>query len=81
MMSGHGPNPIFFNKKKKDWMSRTHSLSPSTLRPLTSHFYLTPPRTPLKVDDIYLERDRESKRKNILKIFRPDAFFSYPFFS
>ena len=23
MMSGHGANPIFFDKKKKDWTSRT----------------------------------------------------------
>ena len=23
MMSGHGTNPIFFNKKIKDWTSRT----------------------------------------------------------
>ena len=23
MMSGHGANPIFFNKKNKDWKSRT----------------------------------------------------------
>ena len=23
MMSGHGENPIFFNKKNKDWTSRT----------------------------------------------------------
>ena len=23
MMPGHGENPIFFNKKNKDWKSRT----------------------------------------------------------
>ena len=23
MMSGHGGNPIFFNKKNKDWTSKT----------------------------------------------------------
>ena len=25
MMSGHGANPIFFNRKYKDWMSRRHT--------------------------------------------------------
>ena len=28
MMSGHGANPIFFNKKKKDWTSRTFANPP-----------------------------------------------------
>ena len=46
MLSGHRANPIFFNKKDKDWTS-------TPLRPITSHFCLTPLR-PLtsKVDAI-----------------------------
>ena len=37
MMSGHGPNPIFFNKK----IGRPeYSLTPHPLRPITSHFSL-----------------------------------------
>ena len=28
MMSGHGANLIFFNKKNKDWASRTHDTPP-----------------------------------------------------
>ena len=28
-MSGHGANPIFFNKKNKDWTSRTLANPPS----------------------------------------------------
>ena len=59
MMSGHGGNPIFCNKKNKDWTSRTLAI-PHSLRPITSHFCLTlpppvPPRPPpphLKVDFI-----------------------------
>ena len=41
IMSGHVANPVFFNKKNKDWMSRTLT-SPPPLRPITSHFCLTP---------------------------------------
>ena len=42
MMSGHGVNPFFFNKK--NWTSRTlaNPLPPHPLHPITSHFYLTP---------------------------------------
>ena len=50
MMSDHCANPVFFNNKKKDWKSRTVS-NPHPLRPITSHFRLTPP-TPLKMDVI-----------------------------
>ena len=32
-MSGHGENPIFFNKENKDWIP---------LRLITSHFDFTP---------------------------------------
>ena len=52
MMSGHGGNPIFFNKKIKIGRPE-HSLTPHPLRPITSHFCLTlPPPPPLKVDAI-----------------------------
>ena len=45
-MSGHGANPIFFNKKDKDWTSRTFVNPlppPPTVLPrlIPSHFYLT----------------------------------------
>ena len=30
LMTGHGANPIFFNKKNKDWMSRTLPDPPPT---------------------------------------------------
>ena len=42
MMSGHGHDPIFFNKKIKIGRPE-HSLNPQPLRPITSHFCLTPP--------------------------------------
>ena len=43
MMSGYGANPIFFNKRNKDWKSRTLA-NPHPLRSITttSHFCLTP---------------------------------------
>ena len=41
-MSGHGANPIFSNKKIKIGRPE-HSLTPTPLRPITSHFYLKPP--------------------------------------
>ena len=48
MMFGHSPNQIFFNKKK---IGRPeHSLPPTPLRPITSHFCLIPSPPPLKVD-------------------------------
>ena len=43
MMSSHGANPILFNKKKTKIGRPEHSLIPHSLRPITSHFYLTPP--------------------------------------
>ena len=39
MMSGHGGNPIFFDKKIKVGLPE-HSLIPHPLRPITSHFCL-----------------------------------------
>ena len=45
MMSGHGGNPIFFNKKIKIGRQE-HSLTPHPLRPIASHFCLTPPLLP-----------------------------------
>ena len=44
MMSGHGANPIFFNKKSKDWTSITLAKPPPPLR--LSHFCLTPAPLP-----------------------------------
>ena len=39
MMSGHGANPFFFNKKK---IGRPeHLLTPHPLHPITHYFYLT----------------------------------------
>ena len=51
MMSGHGVNPIFFNKKIKTGRPE-HSLTPHPLHPITSHFCLNPPPPLLKVDVI-----------------------------
>ena len=49
MMSGHGANPIFFNKKMKIGCPE-HSVTPlHPLRPITSYFRLTSPPH-LKVD-------------------------------
>ena len=45
MMSGHGANPIFFNKKKIKIERPEHSLPPTPLRPI-SHFCLNPPPLP-----------------------------------
>ena len=49
MMSGHGANPIFFNKKKnKDWTSKTlANPHPPTSDNISFLPYLQPP-TPLK---------------------------------
>ena len=41
MISGHGPNPTFFNKKNKDWTSRTLANPP-----------LHPPPHPTTSDNI-----------------------------
>ena len=37
MISGHGPNPIFFNEKLKIGRPE-HSVTPDPIRPITSHF-------------------------------------------
>ena len=58
MMSGHDPNPIFFNNEKIKTGRPEYSLTPHPLHPITSHFCLTlppplHPRTPpppFKVD-------------------------------
>ena len=51
MMSGHGANPIFFNKKNKDWTSRTlANPHPPTFDDISFLPYLS--STPLKVDVI-----------------------------
>ena len=42
MMSGHDQNSIFFNNKKIKIGRPEHSLTPTPLRPITSHFCLTP---------------------------------------
>ena len=52
MMSGHGPNPVFFNKKNSNWTSRTLTNS-HALSPITSNFNLTlSTPSPLKVEVI-----------------------------
>ena len=43
-MPAHGTNPMFLNKKYKDWTSSTLATPP--LRPITSHFCLTLPTFP-----------------------------------
>ena len=40
MKSGHGANPVFFNKEKLGCPE--NPLSPHPLCPITSHFWLTP---------------------------------------
>ena len=42
MISAHGVNPFFFNKKKLDAQNTTPSLPHPLLHSITSHFYLTP---------------------------------------
>ena len=44
-MSGHGSNPLFFNDKKIKIGRPEHLLTPHFLRPITSHFCLTPDPT------------------------------------
>ena len=51
MMSGHGSNPIFFDKKDKDWMSRTLAYPPS-LSSNNIPFLFYPPPGPFKEDII-----------------------------
>ena len=48
MMSGHDPNPIFFNNEKIKTGRPEYSLTPYPLHPITSHFCLTlpPPSIP-----------------------------------
>ena len=42
MMSGHGPNPIFFNKKEIKIGRPEHSLTSNSLRAITSiYIYIT----------------------------------------
>ena len=49
-MSGQDANPIFFNKTKQTKIGRPEqSLTLLPLRPILSHFYLTP-LTPIKVE-------------------------------
>ena len=64
VMSGHGANSIFFNKKNKNWTSRTLATPHLPLRPITSHFCLTPPPIPIKVDVICLslQKDMETQQ-------------------
>ena len=49
MMSGHGANPIFFDKEIKIGRPRHLLIPPPTLRPITSHFclihHLAPPQS------------------------------------
>ena len=54
MMPGHGAKPIFFNKKNKDWTSRTHAKPPLPYVRYHLSLALTPPPPPppLKADVI-----------------------------
>ena len=53
-MPGHGENPIFFNKKDKDWTLSILANPPTpSLSLITSHFCLTLPIS-LKVDVIFV---------------------------
>ena len=45
MMSGHGANPIFFNKKIKIGRPK-HSLTPQPLHPIISRLAPAPPPPP-----------------------------------
>ena len=49
MMSGHGANAILFDKKNKDWMSKTLA-TPHALCLIASHFCHPPTPYPIKVD-------------------------------
>ena len=51
-MSDHGANPIFFNKKSKDWTSRTLGNPPPPTSDNISFLPYPPPH--LKVDVIYV---------------------------
>ena len=46
MMSGHGGNPIFFNKKNKDWTPRTLANHPLPTSDSISFLPYTPPTPP-----------------------------------
>ena len=48
MMSGHDPNPIFFNKKKIGRPEHSLTSPPTPQRPITSHFCLNPHPHPSK---------------------------------
>ena len=51
MKSGHGANPIFFNKKNKDWTSeRLLTPHPPTSDNISFLLLPYPPPPPLKVD-------------------------------
>ena len=43
MISGHDPNPIFFNNKKIKTGRPEYLLTPHPLHPITSHFALPLP--------------------------------------
>ena len=52
MMFGHGANPVFFDKRIKDWTSRTLVNPTHPLHPVTSSGNILHPFTLLKVDVI-----------------------------
>ena len=47
-MAGHGANPIFFNKKDKDWTSRTLAKPSPPTSDNVSFLPLPPPPSPSK---------------------------------
>ena len=67
MMSSHGANPIFFNKKNKDCVSWTFA-TPHPLHPITSYFCLIPlphPQSGRHMRIISKIIDQEQKPKKI----------------
>ena len=89
MMSDHGANQIFFNKKNKDWTSRTLANHPPPLPPPTSNniSYLPysppiPPQsgrhmciTPYEKNTVMAQLKTKQLKQNIFKSMRIYGFF------
>ena len=81
-MSGHSANPVFFNKKSKDWTSRTFATPPLLPHPPTSdnisflsyppllqggrHMFITPY---LKITKFFRIHRTVKKYSNNIRIF------------
>ena len=80
MISAHGANPVFFNKKKKKFGRPEHSLLPTPLRPTTYHFSLpAPPHQSgrhmyiiprLKIEEVL----KQNLEEHLYKYFRMKTF-------